>query len=143
MDLIPIGEAAKRLGMRTSALRYYEERDLVRPAARLHGKRVYGRRELRRLAFIRLARRLGISLDTAAAVLDEPSEQRRQTVNDQITELEKLIARAQGAKTFLSNALNCPADHPAQECPYVTETLDRLLDGCSFEQLASEHPHGG
>ncbi|MFL6055001.1 MAG: MerR family transcriptional regulator, partial [Actinoallomurus sp.] len=68
MDLIPIGEAAKRLGMRTSALRYYEERDLVRPAARVQGKRVYGLQELRRLAFIQIAQRLGIGLDTAAAV---------------------------------------------------------------------------
>jgi DNA-binding transcriptional MerR regulator len=144
MDLIPIGEAAQRLGMRTSALRYYEERDLVRPAARVHGKRVYGREELRRLAFIQIAQRLGIGLDTAAAVLDEDSEQWRETVGGQIQKLDALIARAQGAKDFLSHALMCPAEHPARECPHLVETLDRLLDGASFEELAKEHmetPH--
>lgn len=139
MDLIPIGEAAKRLGMRTSALRYYEERNLVRPAARVNGKRVYGLQELRRLAFIQIAQRLGIRLDTAAAVLDEASEKWRATVGEQIAELEELIAKAQGAKYFLTHALMCPAEHPARECPYLMETLDRLLEGASFEQLASEH----
>lgn len=139
MSLIPIGEAAKRLGMRTSTLRYYEERNLVRPAARVHGKRVYGLQELRRLAFIQIAQRLGIRLDTAAAVLDEASEQWRATVGEQIAELEELIARAQKAKDFLTHALMCPAEHPARECPYLMDTLDRLLEGASFEQLASEH----
>ncbi|WP_345436084.1 MerR family transcriptional regulator [Actinoallomurus vinaceus] len=139
MDLIPIGEAAKRLGMRTSALRYYEERDLVRPAARVHGTRVYGRPELRRLAFIQIAQRLGIGLDAAAAVLDEGSEQWRETVGAQIQKLDALIARAQGAKDFLSHALMCLAEHPARECPHLIDTLDRLLDGTSFEELAKEH----
>lgn len=139
MDPIPIGEAAKRLGMRTSALRYYEERDLVRPAARMNGTRVYGLQELRRLAFIQIARRLGIDLDTAAAVLDEASDQWRKTVGEQIAELEELIARAQGAKSFLSHALMCPAERPTRECPHMIETLDQLLEGVSVEQLASEH----
>ncbi|MFL6053110.1 MAG: MerR family transcriptional regulator [Actinoallomurus sp.] len=139
MDLIPIGEAAQRLGMRTSALRYYEERDLVRPAARVHGTRVYGLQELRRLAFIQIAQRLGIGLDTVAAVLDEGSEQWRETVGEQIEKLEELIVRAQSAKDFLSHALMCPAEHPARECPHLIEALDRLLEGASFEELASEH----
>lgn len=143
MDLIPIGEAADRLGMRTSALLHYEERDLVRPAARVHGKRMYGRRELRRLAFIQIAQRLGIGLDAAAALLDEGSEQWRETVGGQIEKLEELIARAQGAKDFLSHVLMCPAEHPARECPHFVEALDRLLDGVSFEELASEHVEMG
>ncbi|GLY70189.1 MerR family transcriptional regulator [Amycolatopsis taiwanensis] len=139
MDLIPIGEAAKRLGMRTSTLRYYEERDLVRPAGRVNGRRVYGLQEMRRLAFLQIAQRLGIRLHAAAAVLDEASEQWRATVGEQIAELEELISRAQGAKGFLTHALMCPAEHPAHECPHLMDMLDRLLDGTSFEQLAAEH----
>jgi DNA-binding transcriptional MerR regulator len=139
MELIPIGEAAERLGVRTSALRYYDERGLVEPAAREHGKRVYGRQELRHLAFLQIAQRLGIPLDTAAAVLDEASDQWRKTVGDQITQLDELIARAQGAKDFLTHALMCPAEHPARECPHLLETLDRLLGGGSFEELATEY----
>lgn len=143
MELIPIGEAARRLGMRTSTLRYYEERGLVRPAARVRGMRVYGLQEMRRLAFVQIAQRLGIRLQTAAAVLDEASEQWRATVGGQITELEELIARAQGAKDFLAHALRCPAEHPTRECPHLVDTLDRLLDGASFEQLTAEHADAG
>lgn len=139
MDLIPIGEAAKRLGMRTSTLRYYEDRDLVQPAARVHGRRFYGLQELRRLAFLQIAQKLGIRLHTAAAVLNDASEQWRATVSEQIAELEELISRAQGAKEFLTHALMCPAEHPASECPHLVGTLDRLLDGASFEQLTAEH----
>lgn len=139
MDLIPIGEAARRLGMRTSTLRYYEERDLVRPAARVNGKRVYGLQEMRRLAFLQIAQKLGIRLHTAAAVLDEASEQWHATVGEQIAELEELISRAQGARDFLTHALMCPAEHPARECPHMVDMLDRLLDGTSFEQVAAEH----
>lgn len=143
MDLIPIGEAASRLGMPTSTLRYYDERDLVRPAARVKGARIYGLPEMRRLAFLQIAQKLGIRLDTAAAVLDEPSEQWRATVTEQVAELEELIARAQGAREFLTHALRCPTDHPARECPYAVRTLDRLLEGTPFERLAAEHANNG
>lgn len=139
MDQIPIGAAAKLLGTRTSTLRYYEERGLVRPSGRVGGKRVYGHDELRRLAYLRMAHWMGIRLDTAAAVMNDSREQWRAAVGEQITELDELIAQAQGARTFLQHALTCPADHPVGECPYIMRTLDRLLEGTSFEQLASEH----
>ena len=51
MELVPIGEAARMLKVNASALRYYEERGLVKPACRVNGRRMYGRAELRRLAF--------------------------------------------------------------------------------------------
>lgn len=138
-DPIPIGKAAERLGMRTSALRYYEGRGLVRPAGRVNGTRVYGRQELRRLAFLQIAQRLGIGLDVAGAVLDEPGAEWRATLDEQISRLDELIARAEGAKRFLTHAIRCPAEHPAHECPYLTETLDRMLDGTPFDELAAEH----
>lgn len=139
MESIPIGEAARRLGVRTSTLRYYDERGLVRPARRVGGKRYYGPDELRRLAFLQIAQKLGIQLDTVAAVLNEDSRNWRATVAEQITRLDELIVKAQGARDFLNHALECPADHPVPECPYMTETLDRLADGTPFEQLAADH----
>jgi DNA-binding transcriptional MerR regulator len=139
VDLIPIGEAARKLGVNASALRYYDERGLLRPAARRGGRRLYGADELRRLAFIHLAQRLGISLDTAAAVLDEPSDRWRQLVGAQIAALEAQVALAKGAQQFLTHALQCPADHPARECPTMIQTLDRLVAGLTFDQLGAEH----
>src|ERR1700737_5174654 len=96
MDLIPIGEAAARPGLRTEALRYYDERGLVRPQVRRGGRLMYGSEELRRLAFIKVAHRLGLPLQTAAAVLDAASASWRQTVRQQIDELDTGIAQARG-----------------------------------------------
>ena|ERR1700758_2588118 len=113
MDLIPIGEAAARLGLSASALRYYDQRGLVCLRARQGGRRMYGAEELRRLAFIKLAHRLGLPLHTAAAVLDAPGPSWRQTVRRQIDELDAVIAQAQGAQSFLTHALSRPTEHPA------------------------------
>lgn len=139
MALVGIGEAARRLGVNTSALRYYEERGLVRPAERRGGRRMYGREELRRLAFLQLMQRMGMSLEEARAVLDEAGEQWRATVREKMDALEELITRAEAARYFLRHALDCPADHPARECPYMVETLDRRLAGVTFEELVAEH----
>jgi DNA-binding transcriptional MerR regulator len=140
MDLISIGEAAARLGLKTSALRYYDERGLVPVHTRQAGQRLYGRDELRRLAFIKIAHRLGIPLGTAAAVLDAPDEQWRDTVRDQIAALDDLIEQAQGAQTFLTHALNCEHAHPARDCPNMTAALDEVVDGAtSMEQLRERY----
>ncbi|MGV0606771.1 MerR family transcriptional regulator [Mycolicibacterium sp. XJ1904] len=139
MDTIPIGEAAARLQMASSTLRYYDERGLVRPQKRLAGRRMYGIDELRRLALLKIFNTLGLPLDTAAAVLDAPSPQWRDLVRQQIGQLDEVIAQARGAQQFLTHALHCPADHPARECPTMTGALDRLVDGASVEQLAAEH----
>lgn len=139
MELISIGQAADRLGLNPSALRYYDERGLVSPPARRAGRRMYGPDELRRLAFIKIAQRLGLPLDTAAAVLDAPGPRWRELVRRQITELDQVITQAQGAQMFLTHALNCPASHPARECATMIATLDRLADGTSVDQLVAEH----
>jgi DNA-binding transcriptional MerR regulator len=139
MDAISIGEAAARLRMRPSALRYYDDRGLVRPVARRAGKRMYGPQEMRHLAFLKIAHRLGLPLDAAAEVLDAPSEQWRATIRDQIAELDRVIAQARGAKEFLTHALNCPTEHPARECATMIGALDRLVDGATVEQIAEQH----
>jgi DNA-binding transcriptional MerR regulator len=137
MELVTIGEAAQVLTLNTSALRYYEDRGLVTPERR-NGKRMYSREHLRRLAFIQLMQRLGIRLDAASAVLDEPSDQWRDVVREQIAAIEELIARANGARDFLEHALACPADHPVDECPHMIEVLDRRLDGLTIDEFAAE-----
>ncbi|MGH3901917.1 MAG: MerR family transcriptional regulator [Pseudonocardiaceae bacterium] len=124
---------------RASALRYYDQRGLVSPPTRQAGRRMYGPEELRRLAFLKIAHELGLPLDTAAAILDAPGPQWRQTVRQQIAELDKMIAQAQGAQSFLTHALNCPTHHPAHDCATMISTLDRLVAGTTVGQLAAEH----
>lgn len=141
MDLIPIGQAAAKLGMAASALRYYDERGLVCPSTRSGGKRMYDSDELRRLAFIKVAQSLGLPLDTAAAVLDAPGPQWRALVVRQIAELDRVIDQARTAQVFLTHALDCPADHPARECPTMLAGLDQLLAGTPVAHVMSDnHP---
>jgi hypothetical protein len=68
-------------------------------------------------------------LSTSAAVLVAPGRQWRQTVRQQIVELDEVIAQAQAAQNFLTHALNCPTDHPARECPTMIAALDRSSMG--------------
>src|SRR5262249_44707618 len=105
MDLISIGEAARRLGLNASALRYYDERGLVRPAERRCGRRLYRPGELRRIAFIQMAQRLGLGLDVAGAVLDAPSAVWRKALRAQLVELAALIVQAKLAQDFIGHAL--------------------------------------
>ena len=139
VDLIPIGEAARQLGLNPSALRYYDERGLVPARVRRGGRRMYGPDELRRLAFIKIAQRLGLPLGTAAAILDAPGPQWRETVREQITELDHLIAQGRGARVFLTHALDCPAEHPARDCPNMTAALDQLVAGVTVDHLREQY----
>lgn len=108
------------------------------PAGRRAGTRMYGHAELRRLAFLTVAQRLGIPLDTAAAVLDTPGPRWRVTARDQVVALDRLIEQARGALLFLEHTLSCPTEHPAQDCPTMIAALDRIVAGVSVEQLGRE-----
>src|SRR3954452_3820930 len=68
-DWLPIGEVAERTGVAASALRYYEREGLVSSVRSEGGQRRYHREVLRRLAFIRIAQRVGLTLDDIRAAL--------------------------------------------------------------------------
>jgi DNA-binding transcriptional MerR regulator len=139
MALVSIGEAARLLGMNTSALRYYEERDLIRPVSRQAGKRMYDTEQLRRLVLVQIMQQLGIPLEAAAAILDESSDAWRDHLALQIQHLDDLIARASLARHFLASARRCRSDHPVAQCPKLVGIIDRRLSGVSFDQLVREH----
>jgi len=60
---LTIGEVARRSGVASSALRFYEERGLIASQRAGSGHRRYPRPVLRRIAFIVFAQRVGLSLD--------------------------------------------------------------------------------
>jgi MerR family redox-sensitive transcriptional activator SoxR len=68
-DQIPIGVLAARSGVSTSALRFYESRGLIRASRNEGNQRRYPRFTLRRVAFIRAAQRVGLSLDEIGTAL--------------------------------------------------------------------------
>jgi len=68
-DLLTVGEIARRSGYAESAVRYYERLGLLTATRTAGGQRRFERSTLRRLAFIRAARNVGLSLDEVAAAL--------------------------------------------------------------------------
>jgi MerR family redox-sensitive transcriptional activator SoxR len=62
-ELLTIGETAKRSGVAASALRFYEDRDLITAERAGSGHRRYPRSVLRRIAFIVFAQRIGLTLE--------------------------------------------------------------------------------
>lgn len=72
---LSIGEVAARTGLSVSQIRFYEARGLIAPPRNAGGQRRFPRAELRRLSFIRIAQRLGLSLRRIRAALrDVPVE---------------------------------------------------------------------
>ena len=68
-DFLTVGEVAARSGLAPSAVRYYERQGLIRASRTGGGQRRFARDVLRRLAFIRAARNVGLTLDEVAAEL--------------------------------------------------------------------------
>ena len=125
------------LGMNASALRYYEERGLIRPVSRQGGKRRYDTEQLRRLVLVQIMQQLGLPLDAAAAILDQSGDTWREHLTQQIRHLDELITRARLARDFLSRARNCGTDHPVAQCPKLVGIIDRRLAGATFDQLVA------
>jgi MerR family redox-sensitive transcriptional activator SoxR len=68
---LTVGELAKRTGVATSALRFYEERGLIRSERNASGHRRYARPAARRVAFVVFAQRVGLTLEEIRAELDK------------------------------------------------------------------------
>ena len=68
-DLFTVGEIADRSGFAASAIRFYESQGLITATRTAGGQRRFERQMLRRLAFIKAARNVGLSLDEVADAL--------------------------------------------------------------------------
>lgn len=79
---LTVGEVARRSGFAASALRFYEREGLVSAERTEGGQRRYPRSVLRRLAFIRAARHVGLTLDEVRAALDGLPRSRTPTRED-------------------------------------------------------------
>jgi MerR family transcriptional regulator, redox-sensitive transcriptional activator SoxR len=67
---LTIGEVARRSGVASSALRFYERRGLIAAARTDGNQRRYDRSVLRRIAFVQAGRAAGITLTEIGAALD-------------------------------------------------------------------------
>lgn len=82
VELVGIGEVARRSGLAVSALHFYERRGLIRRVRGAGNQRHYGRDVLRRLAVIQVAQRAGIPLREIADALQGLPDARTPTRRD-------------------------------------------------------------
>ena len=113
-DLLSIGEVAERSGFATSAIRFYEEQGLVRAERNQGNQRMFPRHALRRLAFIRAAQRVGLSLDEIAAALATLPSDRAPTRHSWArlsttwrARLDEQIAALEALRDDLSSCIGC------------------------------------
>jgi MerR family transcriptional regulator, redox-sensitive transcriptional activator SoxR len=135
-DVLTIGEVARRSGVATSALRFYEERGLIRAERNASGHRRYARAVIRRVAFIVFAQRIGLTLDEIRTELaklphgrvPERSDWSRlsrswtRRIDERIAELERLRAGLTecigcGCLSLDRCALANPGDRAARRGP--------------------------
>ena len=127
-DVVPIGELARRAGVATSAVRYYERRGLLRADVRRAGQRRYLPATLRRLVFIGMLQDAGLSLDDIEGVINAADAGEWKAIGRRrLDALDEEIARLQHAREYLEAALLCRFDHPLTDCAIMGAEIDRRL----------------
>jgi MerR family redox-sensitive transcriptional activator SoxR len=113
-DLLTIGELSARSGVPTSALRFYDRNGLIRSRRTSGNQRRYERSELRRVAFIRIAQQVGVSLEEIRAALATLPAERTPTRADWAhlsarwrAQLDERIALLQGLRDRLTDCIGC------------------------------------
>jgi MerR family redox-sensitive transcriptional activator SoxR len=112
--LLTISEIARRSGVASSALRFYEERGLIASERAGSGHRRYPRSVLRRIAFIVFAQRIGLSLDEVGAALAKLPASRTPTRSDWARlsgewtkRIDQRIAELQRLREGLTRCIGC------------------------------------
>ena len=79
---LTVGEVARRSGVAVSALHFYETKGLIHSVRSAGQQRRYGRDVLRRVAVIKVAQRIGISLASISEAFASLPEGRSPTAAD-------------------------------------------------------------
>jgi MerR family transcriptional regulator, redox-sensitive transcriptional activator SoxR len=113
-EQLSIGEVAERTGVSVSALRFYEAEGMITPSRSAGGQRRFTRDALRRVGFIRVAQRVGLTLDDIRAALATLPDQRTPTAADWArlsrawkSDLEARIRLLERVRDDLSSCIGC------------------------------------
>jgi MerR family redox-sensitive transcriptional activator SoxR len=137
-EFLTIGELAQRTGVTTSALRYYDELGLVRPARRVSGHRRYALDAISAVGVVRFLQEVGFTLAEAKALLVSRSRSPmawRSLAARKSEELRHRIAREEAARQAIEHSLVCPKDD-FLDCPNFWATVKGVLAGV---ELADAH----
>ncbi|HKX89333.1 MAG TPA: redox-sensitive transcriptional activator SoxR [Sphingopyxis sp.] len=113
-DLIAIGELAARTGVAVSAIRFYEAKGLIEALRSGGGQRRFLRADIRRVSFVLIAQRMGLSLEEIAAELARLPAGRTPNAADWTristglrVRIAEQIAALQRTQDLLDNCIGC------------------------------------
>jgi MerR family transcriptional regulator, redox-sensitive transcriptional activator SoxR len=137
---LTIGEVARRAGVATSSIRYYERVGLLPEPERLHGQRRYDADVLGKLGFIAIAQSAGFKLREIRALIDGVDsdngmgEQMRSLSSRKLDEVEALLERTKAMKGWLEVAKECGCASPS-ECALFDAAGEDAVDDDSALRL--------
>ncbi len=113
-DLLTIGELARRTGLSVPAIRFYEAKGLVGALRTGGNQRRFVRADIRRLSFVLIAQKLGLSLDEIAQSLNRlpqgrtPNAQDWERISHEVRHrLTNEIARLERIRQDLDGCIGC------------------------------------
>src|SRR6266542_2711263 len=130
---LTIGEVARRAGVATSSIRYYERIGLLPPPERTHGQRRYDADVLGTLGFIGVAQSAGFKLREIKALIEGVDsgsgmgDQMRALSNRKLDEVEALLKQTLAMKGWLEVARECGCATP-DECTLFAGSGEQPLD---------------
>ena len=136
-ELLTIGELAKRVGVATSALRYYEEVGLLEPAERRAGRRHYHRSAVEVVGTILLLRDVGFTITEIGQLYSSRADRaaRRALLRCKLEELSRKAAEIDLARQALEHGFDCPAPDIIT-CPnFAAHVHQRVATGVSWTEL--------
>ncbi len=120
VDGLSIGEVAERVGIRASAIRFYERAGLLEAPPRNNGQRRYDAAVVAKIRLIQTAQQAGFTVGEIRALFYEfpvdmpPSARWQQMATHKLAEIDVMLARITSMKTLLERALRC-------ECPSLDD----------------------
>lgn len=136
MEVLRVGQLAKRTGLTVRTLHHYDELGIVSPRRRsAAGYRLYGEDDVARLLQVVLLRRLGLSLAEVRASLDDPRHALPTALRAQAARLRAQIAHEQRLLARLDSLAGKLEQSTSGAGNDVLETLEMLT---MFEKYMTE-----
>ena len=132
-----IGQAARRSGLSTKMIRYYESIGLLKPATRSDsGYRLYQAQDLHNLAFIKRSRDLGFSLEEVGKLLTLWQDRQRASADvkalamHHIDELNRRIEELVSLRDTLGELVSHCQGDDRPDCPNLKDLANGAAGSC-------------
>ena len=130
-DTLGIGELAEQAKVSTSRIRYYDERGLVSPVARISGRRRFAPNAVRRLWLIDLCTQSGFTLAETKLLLADRGRRRaasRKLAEQKLSDITAQIAQLHAARELIETGLRCTCPS-LEDCSCAADIWHLLPSG--------------